>query len=183
MPNYRRSFIPGGTYFFTVVTHHRRPILTRDNARDILHEAWLNVQNRLPFTMEAVCLLPDHIHTIWTLPPHDEDYSMRWREIKRLFTLRYLELRERGETRNNSRERRGEAAIWQRRFWEHTIRDEEDLNKHLDYIHYNPVKHGLVNQVQDWPWSSFHRYVEMGWYESQWGTAEPKTETPIYFGE
>jgi putative transposase len=127
------------------------------------------VQNNHPFQIDAVCLLPEHIHCIWTLPEGDVDYSMRWKEIKRTFTQAYLDQIGPGGPRNASRQKQGEAAVWQRRFWEHTLRDEEDFNRHVDYIHYNPVKHGLVNRVADWPWSSFHRYVEMGYYERDWG--------------
>jgi len=169
MPQYRRAEIPGGTFFFTVVTYHRKPILASDAARSLLRAAWLDVQNRFPFKTEAVCLLPNHIHCIWRLPEGDPNYSLRWKEIKRLFTKGYLEQVGPGEPRNSSRIKKGEAAIWQRRFWEHTIRDERDLNQHLDYIHYNPVKHGLVKNVADWPWSSFHRYVAMAYYELGWG--------------
>ena len=169
MPDYRRSWVAGGTYFFTVVTYHRLPILTGDHSRPLLRQAWVDVQQRFPFTTDAVCLLPDHIHCIWILPEGDANYSVRWKEIKRLFTKGYLEQVGSGETRNPSRLNRGEAAIWQRRFWEHTIRDEEDLNRHRDYIHYNPVKHGLVESPGDWPFSTFHRYVEKGLYPLNWG--------------
>lgn len=173
MPNYRRNY-EGGTYFFTVVTYHRLPILTTPDARRLLRAAWLAVGAKMPFAIDAVCLLPNHIHCIWTLPENDQDYSMLWQEIKRIFTQRYLCEVGAGEERNLSRQKRGEAAIWQRRFWEHTLRDEQDLSRHIDYIHYNPVKHGLVDQVRDWPWSSFHRYVRMGYYASDWGQAEEK---------
>ena len=171
MPEYRRSFVEGGTYFFTVVTYNRLPILNSVEARRALRAAWENVQERFPFSIDAVCLLPEHIHCIWTLPEGDANYSKRWGEIKRLFTKGYLDQIGPGGIRNESRMRRGEAAIWQRRFWEHTIRDEADLNRHRDYIHYNPVKHGLVRRVVEWPWSSFHRYVKMGYYERGWGEA------------
>ena len=117
----------------------------------------------------AVCLLPEHLHCIWSLPEGDADYSKGWKEIKRKFTRGYLLEVGPGGERNASRVRRGEAAVWQRRFWEHTMRDEGDLNRHLDYIHYNPVKHGLVKNVSDWPWSSFHRYVREGCYAEDWG--------------
>jgi len=169
MPEYRRSLIEGGTYFFTVVTYNRRPILISTEARNLLRSAWMDVRKRFPFTTDAVCLLSEHIHCIWTLPDGDLNYSVRWKEIKRLFTKSYLERIGPGETRSESRVKRGEATIWQRRFWEHTIRDQTDLNHHLDYIHYNPVTHGLVQTVSDWPWSSFHRYVKMGYYETNWG--------------
>ena len=132
------------------------------------------MQNRHPFTTDAICLLPDHIHCVLTLPEGDANYSMRWKEIKRLFTKGYLEHVGPGEKRNPSRQTRGEAALWQRRFWEHTIRDTIDFNLHIDYIHYNPVKHSLVQSVWEWPWSSFHRLVERGYYSKEWGTDEDK---------
>jgi putative transposase len=169
MPDYRRAKLTGGSYFFTVVTFNRLPILTAAAAHKLLHDAWVNTRERFPFQTEAVVLLPDHLHTIWTLPEGDANFSVRWKEIKRLFTRDYLQQIGPGEYRNESRQKRGEAAIWQRRFWEHTLRDEADLNRHLDYIHYNPVKHRLVKRVTDWPWSSFHRYVRMGYYASDWG--------------
>jgi putative transposase len=173
MPNYRRSY-SGNTYFFTIVTYNRRPILTSEAARNLLHTAWIDVQNRHPFTTDAICLLPDHIHCIWTLPEGDANYSMRWKEIKRLFTKGYLDRIGPGEKRNPSRQARDEAALWQRRFWEHTIRDTADFNLHMDYIHYNPVKHGLVQNVCEWPWSSFHRLVERGYYSQGWGSGDDK---------
>ena len=169
MPEYRRSLIPGGSFIFTLVTYSRAPLFSNPQARNLLHSAWVKVQTNHPFTIDAVCLLPEHIHCIWTLPEGDVDYSTRWKEIKRTFTLAYLAEIGPGAMRNESRQAHGEAAIWQRRFWEHTLRDEQDYNRHVDYIHYNPVKHGLVKRVQDWPWSSFHRFVEMGYYEKDWG--------------
>ena len=169
MPEYRRSFIPGGTYFFTVVTYHRLPILVTEESRKVLRLAWMDVKRRFPFSTDAICLLPDHAHCIWTLPEGDANYSLRWGEIKRIFSTAYQKMIRVNEPRSLSREKRREAAIWQRRFWEHTLRDEEDLQRHMDYIHYNPVKHGLVERVSDWKWSSFHRYVRMGWYDAGWG--------------
>ena len=148
MPEYRRLREPGGTYFFTVVTFDRQPILTTLQSRGILRFAWKDVQTRHPFETVAVCLLPDHLHTIWKLPEGDMDYPMRWKEIKRIFTREYLRQVGEGGKRNASRVKQGEAAIWQRRYWEHTFEDEEDLNTHIDYIHFNPVKHRLVKQVQ-----------------------------------
>ncbi len=128
----------------------------------------------MPFKTVAVCLLPEHLHCAWTQPENDQNFSLRWKEIKRLFTKGYLENIGPGESRNASRQKRGEAAIWQRRFWEHVIRDQNDLDRHIEYIHYNPVKHGLVERVVDWPWSSFHRFVKMGLYAPEWGPAEDK---------
>ena len=183
MSNYLRLKIPGGTYFFTLVTYLRRPFLTTSICRSILRAAWLDVSNRFPFETIAVCLLPDHIHCIWSLPEGDPDFSMRWREIKRLFTKEYQSsIRTSGE-RSDSRVERAEAAIWQRRFWEHLIRGEDDLHSHLDYIHYNPVKHGLVKSAADWPWSSFQRYVKLGYYDARWGEGVGKIFGDVDFGE
>jgi putative transposase len=169
MPEYRRSNLAGGIFFFTVVTFNRLPILTGDIARKLLHDAWVNTAARFPFQTEAVVLMPNHIHCIWHLPEDDANFSVRWKEIKYSFTKGYLDQVGPGEARNASRQKREEAAVWQRRFWEHTLRDEVDLNRHLDYIHFNPVKHGLVERVADWPWSSFHRYVKLGYYDPDWG--------------
>jgi putative transposase len=182
MPEYRRSVIPGGTFFFTVVTYRRQPILITEDARQILRWAWMEVKNRFPFTTDAIRLLPDHLHCIWTLPENDSNYSVRWKEIKRLFSQKYRCKADVESQRNASREKRGEACIWQRRFWEHTLRDEKDLQRHLDYIHYNPVKHGLVQQVRDWQWSSFHRYVQMEFYDVGWGGGNGK-DIPLSYGE
>jgi putative transposase len=169
MPEYRRLLLEGGTFFFTVVTYRRLPILTSPVSRNLLRLAWEKTMERYPFTTDALCLLPDHLHCILTLPQGDTNYSIRWGEIKRIFSKAYLQKTGEGEPRNESPRKRGEAAIWQRRFWEHTIRDETDLNVHLNYIHYNPVKHGLVSNVSDWPWSSFQRFVKLGFYDPGWG--------------
>ena len=164
MPNYRRYYIPGGTFFFTLVSYGRSAIFTTPQARSLLRSAWVDVKKRFPFSTIAICLLPDHFHCIWTLPEGDTNFSLRWREIKRLFTKGFLQEIGPGAVRNASRVNRNEAAIWQRRFWEHTIRDEADLAKHIDYIHFNPVKHNLVAEVEDWPWSSYHKFVRLGYY-------------------
>jgi putative transposase len=183
MPEYRRSLVEGGTFFFTVVTYHRRPIFASDEARSILHSAWNNVMQRIPFMTDAVCLLPDHLHCIWTLPEGDKNYSLRWGEIKRLFSQNYHKHGKSKEIPDQSRAKRGEALIWQRRFWEHTIRDEFDLKAHLDYIHFNPVKHGLVDNVSSWPWSSFHRYVKSGFYAANWGSDIDIKMVDVKYGE
>lgn len=172
MTAYRRHYVEGGTYFFTVVTFDRLPLLTKPENRQLLHSAWSDVQERFPFETIAVCLLPDHLHTIWKLPEGDADYSSRWKKIKSLFTDRYLSNIGSGEPRSKSHRSSGEAAIWQRRFWEHWIRDEVDLQNHIQYIHYNPVKHGLVRKVSEWPWSSFQRFAAMGIYDKDWGSAD-----------
>jgi putative transposase len=169
MAEYRRIWEPGGTYFFTVVTFDRQPILTNPKCRAILRKAWKDVQTKHPFETIAVCLLPDHLHTIWRLPKGDSNYPMRWNEIKRRFTHEYMRQVDARCDRNESHLKRREQAIWQRRYWEHTFYDEDDLNAHIDYIHINPMKHGLVKRVADWPWSSFHRYLRMGVYSVDWG--------------
>lgn len=183
MPKYRRSHIEGGTFFFTVMAYGHRQIFDNTKARDLLRFAWLDVQQRFPFKTIAVCLLPEHIHCIWSLPVGESNYSIRWKEIKRLFSKGYLSQIGPGGNRNESRIKRGEAAIWQRRFWEHTIRDQDDLHRHIDYIHYNPVKHGLVKRVVEWPWSSFHRYVKAGMYEQEWGTSVEFNVNETDYGE
>lgn len=168
MPNYHRNLVEGGTYFFTVVTYQRRRILTYPIARTILHNAWELTNERHPFQTLAICLLPDHIHCIWKLPDGDSDYSTRWKEIKRHFTLAYSKQVGPAEDRNASHQKQKEATIWQRRFWEHTIKDEKDFDAHFDYIHYNPVKHGYVENPSNWQWSTFHRYVIGSIYDNQW---------------
>ena len=183
MPEYRRVRTHGATVFITFVTFDRMPILTFPTSRRILGDVWRSVAKRSPFTTDAICLLPDHIHTLMTLPENDLDYSLRIREIKRLFTIEYLAFFDKITPRNQSRINKKEATIWQRRFWEHTIKDEQDYQNHFDYIHYNPVKHGLVKDVSLWAWSSFHRYVSLGVYEPGWGDGLAQRNNNVDFGE
>lgn len=129
-----------------------------------MREAMRSVRMERPFCIDAVVILPDHLHCIWTLPPGDVDYALRWREIKSRFSRRIPV----GEPRTLGRVNKGERGIWQRRYWEHTVRDERDMERHVDYIHYNPVKHGQVTCVADWPYSSFHRFVQKGIYPMNW---------------
>ncbi len=164
MTNYRRSQFAGGYYFFTVVTYKRQRFLVEDLSRDCLREALYNVRRYWPFDVVAFCLLPDHLHCLWRMPEGDNGFSQRWMLIKKGFTRRYLKAGGFEPTKNSSRDKKRERAIWQRRFWEHQIRDEEDLQRHIDYIHYNPVKHELVEAVDDWPWSTYHRFVREGYY-------------------
>ncbi|MBL3527971.1 MAG: transposase [gamma proteobacterium endosymbiont of Lamellibrachia anaximandri] len=164
MSNYRRANIKGATYFFTVVTKNRKPWFETEKNISILRKAFRVTMNEKPFKLEAAVILPDHLHCIWQLPEDDHDFSGRWREIKKRVS-RYL------DTRTNAC---GERPVWQRRFWEHRIRDERDWRNHMDYIHYNPVKHRLVERVCDWPWSSFHQAVAKGWYEPDWGNSIPQ---------
>jgi putative transposase len=169
MPRYLRPRTAGGAYFFTIVTFGRRKILTLDRSRQILSNAIKEVQTQYPFSIEAWVLLPDHLHTIWTLPEGDTDYSKRWGLIKARFSKEGKAFFHGQHSANPSRIKRREVNIWQRRFWEHTIRDDEDLQRHIDYTHYNPVKHGLVQQVAEWPYSTFHRYIREGFYPENWG--------------
>ena len=164
MTNYRRNFISGGCYFFTVNLADRRQRLLTDHIAS-LRNAFRETRARHPFAIDAIVILPDHLHVIWTLPQDDSDFATRWRLIKSAFS-RSLAPRERI---SESRAAKGERGIWQRRYWEHAIRDEADLERHIDYIHFNPVKHGLVTRVRDWTLSSFHRYVEQGILSADWG--------------
>ena len=177
MSDYRRNYVPGGTFFFTVVTNGRRPILVSDVARHALRQAFREVRSRHPFSITAIVLLPDHLHTVWTLPPDFADYSLLWRQVKSRFTQLYLQHGGVESGVSTSRDLKGERGVWRRRFYEHTVRNEQDLKRCVDYIHINPLKHGLVERVQDWPWSSFHRYVPLGEYAPNWGNA------PIFLGD
>lgn len=183
MPEYRRAQVPGGTFFITIVTFKRSPIFSNPQARAFLHGSWEDVTKRFPFTTEAICMLPDHIHALITLPEDDANFSSRIREIKHLFTKAYLAEFGSSRPRNQSRIDKGEASIWQRRFYEHTIRDERDFETHIEYIHYNPVKHGLVDRVSEWEWSSFHRYVKNKLYLPDWGEGQALKEDQNKFGE
>jgi putative transposase len=171
MPNYRRANAKGGTYFFTVVTYRRQKFLCNENVRNALRDGIRDTQTTHPFTIDAWVLLPDHLHCIWTLPPNDANFGTRWAMIKRFVTKQCGPSLYRDEWMTQSKLRRKESTIWQRRFWEHQIRDERDYERHMDYIHYNPVKHGYVENVRDWPHSTFHRYVRDGVYAEDWGSA------------
>ena len=176
MTNYRRNHIAGATYFFTVNLADRSRGLLVEYIGSLRH-AHRIIQERHPFTIDAMVVMPEHLHVIWTLPSGDADYAMRWRLIKTDFS-RSIPVDER---RSVSRQEKGERGIWQRRYWEHTIRDELDYQRHVDYIHFNPVKHGLVTSVRDWPYSSFHRFVKHGVLSEDWaGMAESEVEN---FGE
>ena len=169
MSNYRRAKTPGGSYFFTVVTYRRQPLLTLADGRVILREMVREVRRNHPFTIDAWVLLPEHLHCIWTLPPGDADYSTRWGIIKGGFSRQARELFRNPEWINRSKAKHRESTVWQRRFWEHRIRDQEDFNRHFDYVHWNPVKHGHVARVGDWPYSTFHKYAAQGLYQLDWG--------------
>ena len=177
MSRYRRWFVPGGSYFFTLVTFRRRPLFKERIARAALRQALREVRSRHPISIDAIVLLPDHLHTVWSLPSGDDRYSLRWRQIKSRFTQEYLghggvELKT-----SPSRQRKGERGVLQRRFFEHMVRDEADLKRCVDYVHINPLKHGLVARAADWPWSSFHRYVTLGEYSADWGN------DPTFYGD
>ena len=163
MSRYRRVNAEGGVFFFTVVLADRSSNLLIEEI-DRLRRMYREVQNRRPFETIAVCILPDHIHALWALPEHDTDFSTRWSLIKSGFS-RGIDAKPRSKSKIYKREK----GIWQRRYWEHAIRDDADLEKHVDYIHFNPVKHGHVTRVMDWPHSSFHRFVERGLLAADWG--------------
>jgi REP-associated tyrosine transposase len=161
---YRRAKIEGGTFFFTVAIADRsNDLLVRHI--DLLRRAYGSVQQNYPFETIAICVLPDHLHAIWSLPTGDTDYAIRWNRIKGRFS-RGLPA---AADRSHSKIAKGEKGIWQRRYWEHAIRNDADLEHHVDYIHYNPVKHGLVSRVCDWPHSSFHGHVKRGVLPADWG--------------
>jgi len=166
MPNYRRLHTPGATWLFTVNTCNRQPILAHPDAVGALRTALRNIRSLHPFKIDALVILPDHLHTLWTLPPGDADYALRWNIIKRQVaqSVRHLA----SQTPSASRIKRREIGFWQRRYWEHQIRDNADFERHMDYIHYNPVKHGCVGCVADWPYSTFHRYVRLDTYPADW---------------
>ncbi|WP_431201154.1 REP-associated tyrosine transposase [Bradyrhizobium betae] len=161
MSQYRRA--RGNMFFFTVVLADRSSALLVDQV-DRLRQIYRTIVQRRPFETIAICVLPDHLHAIWTLPENDSDFSSRWNLIKGGFS-RGSE----AQARSTSKLKKREKGIWQRRYWEHAIRNDADLERHVDYIHFNPVKHGLVTHVRDWPHSSFHRYVEQGALPVDWG--------------
>ncbi len=168
MPDYRRWFRGGGTYFFTVVTFNRRKIFCHSHARGSLHRAIAEVRALRPFEILGVVLLPDHCHCIWKMAPDNDDFSVRWGMIKRRFTKFWLACGGQDVPVSGSRTKRGERGVWQRRFWEHLIRDQQDFARHMDYIHYNPVKHGHAKCPHQWKHSSFHRWVKEGVYRPDW---------------
>jgi len=164
MPRYLRAHIEGGVFFFTVTLADRSSdVLVRQVDR--LRRVYASVQKRYPFETVAICVLPDHLHAIWSLPEGDADFPLRWNLIKAGFSRGLAGNRPRTASKMNRRER----GIWQRRYWEHAIRNDADLERHVDYIHFNPVKHGHVSKVCDWPHSSFHRYVAKGVLPEDWG--------------
>lgn len=166
---YRRAKTPGGTYFFTIVTYRRQKLFDTPQTVDLLRQAFRTVKQQHPFTIDAIVVLPDHLHCIWTLPDGDADFSKRWRLIKSEFSRKCPD--EFKHFPNKSRISKKEQAIWQRRFWEHQIQDEKDFVNHVEYIHLNPVRHKLAQAPKDWEYSSFMSYVRRGLYPSDWGSA------------
>ena len=163
MSRYRRSQAAGAMYFFIVTLADRRSALLTESIEK-LRIAYGDACTKHPFHTVAICVLPEHLHAIWQLPANDAGFSRRWSAIKTAFSRGFPA----GPTRTASKSARREKGIWQRRYWEHQIRDDDDLQRHVDYIHFNPVKHGLVSRVQDWPYSSFHRFVQRGWLALDW---------------
>jgi putative transposase len=164
MPDYRRNWVPGGTYFFMVNLLERSSDLLVAEI-ELLRRVVRRVRAERPFHIDAWVVLPDHMHCVWTLPAEDSDYSGRWRSIRKGFSLATPAT----EFRSASRIARGERGVWQRRYWEHTVRDQTDYARHVDYVHFNPVKHGLVETASEWPFSSFHLAVAAGAYPADWG--------------
>ncbi|MBE7560388.1 transposase [bacterium] len=181
MPNYIRNYVPGGLFFFTVKVAHQHPLFSQHVTRRLLHEAFTFVRREHPLSIEAVVLLPDHLHCIWQMPEGEANYSIRWGRIKRRFSQLY---RAAGLPMPNvgaSMGKRREGGLFQRRFWEHTLRDEDDFKAHLDYIHYNPIKHGHTVCAHAWPYSSFTKWVERGEYAADWlcnCSGRPPVATP-----
>ena len=173
MSDYHRNYVPGGTYFFTCVTYRRARILTTELGRHCLRIAIEKVRSDHPFDVVAIVLLPDHWHAVWTLPRGDDRYSLRWMRIKEEFTEAWLKGGGDELVQSWSRKRHRQRGVWHKRYWEHTIDDEDDLKRCVDYIHWNPRKHGLVRRVCDWQWSSFRRFVELGEYGLHWGGVDP----------
>ncbi len=167
MSDYLRAWVPGGTYFFTVNLVERRGNTLLVDRIHLLRSAFREVRAAYPFELQAFVILPEHLHCIWKMPIDDHRFDLRWRLIKTAFS-RSLRA---DEYISPNRHRRGERGIWQRRYWEHTIRDERDWRHHVDYIHFNPVKHGHVPRAGDWPYSSFHRFVKQGMYPDAWAAA------------
>ncbi|MBN1643811.1 MAG: transposase [Dehalococcoidales bacterium] len=177
MSNYRRAFLNGGTFFFTVVSYMRYPIFKEESAVRLLRDSFKNTMKIHPFRIDAIVIMPDHLHTIWTLPDDESDFSIRWKQIKGIFSRHYSG--NKTENITASMISKNEKGIWQRRFWEHVIRNQEDFNKHCDYIHYNPVKHGLANSPREWKYSSFRQFVERGLYSEDWGSEVAKDMVEI----
>jgi putative transposase len=177
---YRRMKLEGASYFFTLVTEHRQPLFRNAAVVRLFQNAVAEVRARHPFALQGQVILPDHLHALWTLPDGDAAYSTRWRLIKSSFT-RALLRNQTAAVPSESRRSKAEQAVWQRRFWEHLIRDDSDFAAHLDYIHFNPVRHGLAAAPRDWPYSTFREWVARGIYDPDWGSSVPP-ELPDWAG-
>jgi putative transposase len=180
MSEYRRYYVKGGIVFFTVITKNRARFLCDTLARKLLHEKILECRKKWPFELTAIVLVPDHLHALWTMPVGEEDYSQRWGWIKKEFTKGWLAAGGPEEFVNTRRRQRNDRGVWQPRFWEHQICDEDDFERHLDYIHYNPAKHGLAASPKDWPYSSFRNWVAKGVYSIDWAISLHK---PLDFSD
>lgn len=172
MPEYKRYREDGATYFFTLVTDGRVPLFREPEARSLLRRFLTECRTHWPFTTDAMVLLPDHLHALWSMPAGDANYSRRWGWIKKEFTKTWLGAGNGERPVSAGRARNGYRGVWQPRFWEHQIRDEDDFIAHADYVHYNPVKHGYVKFAREWDWSTFRQCVAAGWYPGDWGTSE-----------
>jgi putative transposase len=179
MSEYRRYFVAGGTYFFTIVTYHRRPIFAETPNVELLRRALAAIKRQQPFEINAAVILPEHMHFLWTLPPGDDAYSKRIGRMKVEFTQAFRGASRLPRNVSLSRQKHHEADVWQRRFWEHLIRDEHDFERHFDYIHYNPVKHGLASCPHRWMASSFHYWVKKGVYDQYWGCNCSGRRSPV----
>jgi putative transposase len=171
MSTYNRFYKKGGLYFFTLVTFERKPLLCDEQTIVLLREGFRLVMDHRPFAIEAIAVLPDHLHCLWQLPPEDYDFSTRWMLIKKHVSTRL----------NSGVNHRREKRLWQRRFWEHCIRDEADRQRHMDYIHYNPVKHGYAANPGQWQHSSFKQAAAKGLYDEQWGASEPTSISGLQY--
>lgn len=171
MPEYRRWRVTGASYFFTAVTAGRRPLLTTPLGRAVMRTAFAEVRSTHTFDLWCAVLLPDHLHCIWVLPAGDDDYSTRWSILKRRFSQVWREQGGGAPLRSASQAQKREVGVWQRRFWEHVIRNDNELLAYRDYIHLNPVKHGYVRDPLDWRWSSVHRHLRNGWLDPNWTSA------------
>jgi putative transposase len=168
MAKYRRWYREGGTYFFTVKTYKQQEFLCDSFARAALRLAIEQTRAEKPFEIVGWVLLPNHLHAVWKMPENDDDFSIRWSMIKRRFTRQWLRQHQPKVQCTPRMQHKREPGVWQRRFWEHLIQDEVDMANHIDYIHYNPIKHGLVTCPHNWPYSTFHRWAKEGAYRMDW---------------
>lgn len=183
MPNYRRYYVPNSIVAFTVVTYNRQPIFSKPESAKLFLNLLDTLSNKFHYECQAYSILPDHVHLLIQLSPDFPIFSMFIRELKRLFSIEYQKSDLILPISNASRQKHHEVTIWQRRFWDHIIKDEQDLQNHIDYIHLNPVKHGLVQDPSKWAWSSFAEYVDQGFYSNGWEQHKKKLEKFNSWGE